>query len=270
MVRYRSPERVIEEMELGIKNNATQFIFIDDTFLLDKKRAMELSHLLIKKGLHKRITWACLSRADIVDEELLTTIKEAGCTMVYFGVESGSQYILDNIGKNITLEEIKHAFSLAKAVGLKTVAFFMIGTPYETKETIMSTRRFISELNPDFLELSIFTPYPGTEFYSAIKQGLEGIVIVDTSWSNFNMTRSEYIRHKNFGSDELEVIKWTVYVRFYMHPSRITRIVSRIRSPRIIFRMGGWIMVFFVKRIVKKIGKSMQLFQTKAGSVRRA
>jgi radical SAM superfamily enzyme YgiQ (UPF0313 family) len=244
-VRFRTPEHVIEEMAMGIQDyNATHFTFFDDTFTLNKERVIKLCNLIKQRGFDKKIKWACLSRVDTVDKELFIILKKAGCTTVYLGVESGSQYILDKLDKRIKLHEIKQTFSIAKEIGIKTVAFFMIGVPYETRETIVQTKKFISKLKPDYIELSIFTPYPGTEFYYRINQGWDEIKFKSHRWSDFNMMSSSYLIHKNFKSGELETIKWITYIKFYLHPTKFFSILSSS-----MFKYGIGVIIFFIKRL---------------------
>jgi len=96
----------------------------------------------------------------------MTLMKEANCEQVNVGCESGSQSILNDIGKGVTITKVKRVFQIGKRLGINMRAFFMIGMPNESCETITETKEFIRELQPDVLGVSIFTPYPGTEFYN--------------------------------------------------------------------------------------------------------
>jgi radical SAM superfamily enzyme YgiQ (UPF0313 family) len=115
------------------------------------------------------ISWACNARVDTVDEELFALMKEAGCVEVWMGVESGSPLILKEIKKDISPSQIAEAFRLAKAAGLRTRGYFMIGARSETTATIRQTERLIEVIAPDSLAFSIMTPYPGSEEYDLWK-----------------------------------------------------------------------------------------------------
>ena len=163
-LRLRDLNRVIDEMEwLKREFGAGFFYFEDDNFTASWKRVEKFCQLLLEKGLN--ITWGCLSRTDKVTEERIRLMKESGCFLIKYGVESGVQTTLDAIDKRKVLEDVVHAFSVTKKGGIMTHATVMVGTPYETRETIRETRRFVRKLGPDSVQFSICTPLPGTKFW---------------------------------------------------------------------------------------------------------
>jgi len=161
--RPRSPENIIAEIKWIIGNypGAGSFTFMDDDFTGDKQRTLRLCALLRAEGLH-RYKWMCQSRVDQIDEEVARALKTAGCAMVFLGIESGSPEILGNINKRITLEQARKAVSILSVEKIDTYAFFMVGHPGETRQTIQATRRFIRELKPSEAGISIAWVYPGT------------------------------------------------------------------------------------------------------------
>ena len=167
--RMRSPKNVVGELEyLQRTFGARQFTFYDDAFTVDQKRAAEICTEI--KNRKMKIEWDCETRVDMVTKELLRTMKEAGCIAVWFGVESGSQQVLDAMRKGISPAQTVKAFKWAKEVGLMTVANVVLGFPGETKETIWETIKFIERLNPNDIGYYIATPYPGTPLYETVKE----------------------------------------------------------------------------------------------------
>lgn len=185
--RFRSAENTIAEIEEVIKKyGITQFDFVDDTFTIDKSRVMHFCDLLESKGL--KIKWICNARVNTVDYDILKRIKECGCVRVDFGVESGEQQVINNIKKGITLEQIKKAFEICKSVGLKTMGFFMVGNPLDSKETIDKTLKFMEQLDVDYPTFSLTTPYPGTELFQMAKQ--KGFIRHE-NWEEYTTTRRD-------------------------------------------------------------------------------
>ena len=178
-VRFRSPENVLEEIELVYADYGTRYFQIrDDTFTLNKQRAIEICEGIINSGL--RITWHCDTRADCVDEDLVRIMKRAGCAHVSVGIESGSDRILQYIKKGETTEQMEEAFRLFRRHGISTSAFIMMGFPGETAQDVQKTLDFARRCRPDFLVLSILTPYPGTEIYDEVVR--EGKIEKTKNW----------------------------------------------------------------------------------------
>lgn len=225
--RARSPENVVAEWRYLVKKlGATEIGVQDDVINLDRKRIIEICNLLIKERLN-HIPWITNNgiRADKVDLEVLKKMKMAGCKRVAFGVESGSQEILNNIQKHLKLEEIKTAFRLAKKVELETIGFFMFGNPGENEKTMEKTIRFALELDPDIVLFSIATPFPGTPLYNKIL--LEG-TLLNKNWDDFgNLEGKGLFKLKEVTPDLVEK-KWReAYRRFYLRPARVWRELRR-------------------------------------------
>ena len=174
--RRRSVTNVLEEL-IWIKKNLRQVkevVFEDDTFGIDKNWLRNLCKEIIRRKLN--ITWNCQIRAD-VDFETLKLMAKAGCRLVIVGFESANQQILNNIRKGITVEQMRKFAKNVKKAGILLHADFIIGLPGETKETVKRTIQFIKEIKPDILQVSVATPFPGTEFYEWAKQN--GYLITD-------------------------------------------------------------------------------------------
>ena len=168
-VRFRSPENVVAEMK-ELKNiyKVPNIHFSDDNFTLSKERTHNICELIRHQV--PGIEWLVLERADLADKSVFNDMKEAGCVQVLFGIESGSQKVLDRMRKGITIEQARQAVKTCKDVGLKQTAFFMIGHPGETRSDIQDTINLAMELDPSDILINIVTPYPGTELYEIAKR----------------------------------------------------------------------------------------------------
>ena len=135
------------------------FSFMDDNFSLDRQRVVELCNLIISKGLNK-YPWDCLSRCDNMDESLLRTMKESGCIRIQYGIESGSEQILKNIGKHTDLNKAKEVIDLTKKFKIEAYAFFMVGNPGETEDSINKSIKYALDLKPTYLNWFVTQVYP--------------------------------------------------------------------------------------------------------------
>lgn len=218
-LRKRSVKNVVDEMEYCYKKFNTKFIsFLDDTFTYDKNWVFELCDEIKKRGL--KIRWSCLTRVDNVSEDLLKEMKKAGCSKIELGIESGSQRVLDYMKKGITVEQIKNAFRLAKKVGIPTFGFIILNMPVEDRRSLVETSKLIFEINPDFLQISYATPYPGTYLYSLCKeQGL----LKEVGWDKYVFLNNVVIKNNNISEDELIRFKKNIERRFYTRPSYLIK-----------------------------------------------
>jgi len=229
--RMRSPENLVDEWRWLVRNHgATEIGVLDDSFNIDRQRVLDLCDRLIGEGLN-RVPWIMINgiRANLVDEELLGRMREAGCIRTAFGVESGNQEILDRvIDKHQTLDQVREAFRAAKAVGMETIGFFIIGLPGETEKTMDDTIRFAIELDPLVANFSMATPFPGTELERLVRE--KGRMLVE-DWDDFAFFENKPSFEMEGLSAELVERKWQeAYRRFYLRPSRIFRIIRRKRT----------------------------------------
>ncbi|OGW69085.1 MAG: hypothetical protein A2036_03655 [Omnitrophica bacterium GWA2_50_21] len=160
-VRAKSSEKLIGEILAAKEAGARNIYFIDLEFTINKKLARDTCDFLIKNPMGLR--WACQTRTDLVDEPLLQQMKRAGCVLIHYGVESGSQRILDSVDKRLKLEKIEEGFSLTRKAGIETTAFFMAGLPGETAEEREQTLAFAKKLNPTYASFHVANPYPSTK-----------------------------------------------------------------------------------------------------------
>lgn len=170
-LKLRKPENAVAEIEyLHRKFKIKEFWIKDFTFAVNKKQTREFLLQLISKNM--KLSWVCLSRVDVMDEDTLDLMAKAGCHTIQFGVESASDEILKHYQKGVKPDQVRHIFKLCRKKGIRTLAHFIIGLPGETEETAQMTIDFAKELLPDFASFNIAAPKMGTPFRKeAIEKG---------------------------------------------------------------------------------------------------
>jgi len=185
--------------------------------------------LIIKKELD--IGFDIRARVDTLDEELLQLLKKAGCRGIHYGIEAGTEKILKVLRKGITLQKAKEIFELTRKYKIQTLAYFMIGSPNETIEDIFETFRVSKWLKPDFVHMTILTPFPATDIYF---QALSKGVFKNDVWKEFAKNPDENFEppcwEENFTRQELEKLLIKGYKTFYTRPSYIIKNLFKIRS----------------------------------------
>ncbi|MHB9003062.1 MAG: B12-binding domain-containing radical SAM protein [Coriobacteriia bacterium] len=204
--RFRSPENVAEEVKMLLTDfGRTEVNFSDDTFTLNRAYTLALCDALREIRGSAEWRWTCSTRVDLVDEELLRAMSEAGCSAVQFGAETGSQLLLDSIGKRITLEQVNSAVETARSVGMDVLCSFMFPHPDDTAETIRMQIAFMKELARigARLSLAFTTPYPGTRYYDEAQE--LGITILAKDWDEFD-AKHLVIETRNLSAHELDAL----------------------------------------------------------------
>lgn len=168
--RMRSPKNVVDELEYLQKTyNISKFTFCDDAFTVDQPRIESLCTEILNRQL--RIQWNCGTRVDMLTRDLLIKMKEAGCISVWFGVESGSQQVLDAMRKGITPELTIKVLGWVKELGMQPIPNVILGFPGETKESAWETIKFVEKISPDAVGFyNVATPFPGTPMYDMVKE----------------------------------------------------------------------------------------------------
>ncbi|NOQ15687.1 MAG: radical SAM protein [Methyloprofundus sp.] len=180
-VRANSPEMVFNMMRHLQKQFGIQHIqFVDDLFLASRIRTLALCDLIIKNNM--KISWGCTARVDTVKPDVLERMKLAGCWEISFGLETGSNELLQKMEKAARVEISEQAVNWTAAAGIRTKGLFMLGYPGETKDSIQKTKAFVKRLPMATMNLSKFTPYPGSPIYREIY----GTNIKDDHWQKMN------------------------------------------------------------------------------------
>ncbi len=224
-VRRRSAENIVAEIrECVEKYNIRNFLFWADIFNLDRQWTINLCQAIIDSGL--KITWSANTRADTADLEMAKIMYKSGCRLVSIGVESGSQYMLEKMGKKITLDDVRKTVKIFKQAKIRIYNYFVIGLPWETEETIEETIKFAIELNSDFISFYTATPLPGSRFYDYAKE--HNLFDKDTSFENAYFYPSVNTHHLT--KDRVFELHKSAIKRFYLRPLYILKMLVRIRS----------------------------------------
>ena len=231
--RHHSTDRITNEIEMLINKYGAKEINLEaDTLTLNKKFIIDLCEAIIKKGLQKKIQWTCESRVDTVNKEMLELLKNAGCWQISYGVESGSQRLLDLVEKGEKLEQFEHVFRLTEKVGISIRAFFMLGIPTETREESLETINFAKKLDARWSQFTIVTPFPGTKLFDLAKK--EG-GIRSFNWEDYKThggwTDVELVFvPKDRTSEELKSLQRKAVRDFYLRPVVFLRFLKNLNS----------------------------------------
>jgi radical SAM superfamily enzyme YgiQ (UPF0313 family) len=208
--KTKSVEKFIEELKLAKRQGIKNIYIIDLEFTLNPNLIERLCERIKEEKMNMR--WCCQTRADTLTDSLLKKMREAGCRLIHFGVETGSERIMKIIKKQITLEQIRRGIKLIKKNRIQTACFFMLGFPQEKKEDIQKTIKFAKEINPDYVSFNIATPYPTTDFYDHIQYEKGYIPRAYTEEIDY---------------DDLRRIVSKAYKEFYLRPRIIIRELFR-------------------------------------------
>lgn len=227
--RFRSAEKVLEELREVQRLGYREVFFRDETFTTNRKRNREICEGILSEGID--LTWIANGRVDLIDRESMVLMKRAGCHMLKFGVETGSDEILRNYRKGTTTDQAREVFAMAHQVGLETHAHIVIGGPGESRETIRKTIEFVKELDPTTASFGILTPYPGSPLFEMVAQ--QHPEIRDGSSSTMSNLHTEGFYSQaicDMPGNELSEAVTMAYRSFYLRPSYPFKQLARIRS----------------------------------------
>lgn len=226
-VRFRSPNNVVDEIELLIeKFGAKEIRFWDDIFTLKKKYVLNVCKEIEERKLD--FVWGCFGRVNTIDKEMLLSMRKAGCWQIEYGVESGNDNVLKVIKKGFTTKQVIDAFKLTRKAGIKTRAFFILGMPTETLGTVKETIEFSKICDPDTAVFYLPQAYPGTELFDlAVKENALGT----DDWSKYLIGGDEptYV-NPGIEITELKELQKKAYKKFYFRPRFILKSLNNIRS----------------------------------------
>jgi radical SAM superfamily enzyme YgiQ (UPF0313 family) len=210
-------------------DSVREYMFDDDTFTIDKPRAIAISEYLKKL----KITWSCNARANL-DYETLKTLRDNGLRLLLVGFESGNQEILDGIRKGIKLEVARKFMENCRKLGITVHGTFIIGLPNESPETIEETIRFACEVSPHTIQVSIAAPYPGTELY---RQAQENNWFTKNDLINTSGIQLSTLEYPNLSTRQIEDAVEKMYRQFYFRPKAIIPIVQEmLGDPQMLVR----------------------------------
>lgn len=210
--RKRTAQDVVDEIQANLEKVPYKSIYIDDdTFNISKQFVMELAAKMKESGIGGRIPWSTMGRADLMDEQTLKALADAGLFSIKYGVESAEQDIIDEIDKRQNLEKAIRMIKLTKELGIRVHLTFTFGLPGDTVETIEKTIDLACTLPVDTVQFSISTPFPGTEMYRLYK---EKGWLVSEDWDDYNGSTVAVSRTDNFTAEQLEYYVAEAYRRF--------------------------------------------------------
>ena len=248
--KWREVENIIKELKyiysLGIK----EIRFKDNTFGANKNQIWELCQEMIKNKFN--FSWSCSSRVDILNEDMLKLMKQSGCHTIQFGVESGSQRILDIYNKQFNIEQVKKTFLNCQKLKIKTMAHFIIGLPGENKESVLKTIKLSKELNCDFVAFNIASPRIGSDLRKESKKNkwLKSTKLSKTDSS----TTYPIMGTKELSRLQIWQLRNKAIREFYFRPKYLFKKMIQIRNIHQIKKWSSQGFILF-KEILNKNGK---------------
>ena len=247
-VRFRSPQNVIEELqECYKKYNIYNFFFKADTFTINKEWVIELCTLIMESDLNGKIRFTANSRVKPLDKKALHYMRKAGCFMIAFGFESGSERTLKRIKKEIKISDCMKAVRWTKDEGILTYGFYMIGFPWENRDDIKKTEKLIYSLNTDFIEIHIPEPFYGTElFEEAKKDKVLKKDIFGTDYFKPAILGTRYVT-----LEELIKIRKKILFKYYFRHQYIIRRLKECKGNFFLFKSYLKYAVRLLKNVIK-------------------
>lgn len=227
--RAMDANRVADEMQWCQEHGIKEIFFYDDTFSVSMKRVMAICEEVKRRNI--KIKWDVRTRVNVVNEDLIKAMKEAGCERIHFGVETGNARVVKELQKGTSIEQVEKAFDMCKRHGIKTLAYFMMGNPTETMEDVKDTLAVSQRINPDFMQMTILSPFPATQIYLRALQ--EGVVTGDP-WRDYaNRIHDDFrppLWDQIYTRNELEKnLRW-FYGKFYLKPSFVIDRIKEVRN----------------------------------------
>jgi radical SAM superfamily enzyme YgiQ (UPF0313 family) len=229
-IRYHSVEYVLNEMqEIMEKHKPDDLYIVDDLFLFDHKRTKKICEGVKERNIE--MSWGGHARVDTLNRDILSTIRDAGCNELNFGIETGNPTILKQLGKKFTYDQVEKAFKLCHEFDIDPGAYFMVGIPGTTRDDLEKTKKLISRIKPAMIILSYLTPYPGTKMYEDMKQYIDSNDY--SQWDDFNRTILNY----KFEIDPYE--EYQEIMDFYINEVATTTKIKPWFKETIINQRGG-------------------------------
>lgn len=228
-VRARSAGKVLEEIECLFKISDPKTIwFGDEVFTINRERTMELCSGMIDRGFNKKFSWTCASHVRAIDLEMLQLMRKAGCNDLGLGIESGSDERLKDIKKGTTLEGIINTVKIVKKSRIPFTAFFILGQPNETQDSLKQTIDFAVKINPDLPIFGIMVPYPGTRVGDMALAGEGGYILQAKDWNDYNKQLGDALSINGISRKALEKMQFFGYLKVFIYNFRFIELIKFI------------------------------------------
>jgi len=222
--RRRRKEEVLAELEILRAMGIENLFMVDYTFTSSRRYVLELCREMARFS--PRFRWTSFGRVDQLDDEVVLAMKDAGCDLLQLGVESGDDAILKRYRKGFSVDQARRAFARCRRLGLRTLAFFIIGLPGETRESVEQSVQLALELDPDLASFSVPTPDPGTTLLDeAVRQG-----VVDGGPVQVLSTVGPTLPSEGLSDQEIRRLREEAIRRFYLRPGFLLRQARSLRS----------------------------------------
>jgi len=220
-VQFHSVQRILREIQILIEEYDAKEINLEaDTLTINRDFVIQLCKEMAARGYHHYIKWTCESRVDTVDLDMLHWMKAAGCWQISYGVETGTQRLLDLIQKGTKLDQIEKTFKMTKEVGINIRAFYMLGLPTETRKDSLKTIEFAKKLDADWSQFTLYTPFPGTALWDIANRERPA----SKNWTDYQThagwaDRTPAWWPSGRSPDELMELQRQAYRSYYLRPS---------------------------------------------------
>jgi radical SAM superfamily enzyme YgiQ (UPF0313 family) len=241
--RYHTTESVLRHCQHLVDFGVRHIIFYDDLFTVKKKRVVELCEAFLACGFD--FTWSCNSHPNLLDPDTLRLMKRAGCWQIAYGIESGSQRILDVVKREVRLPRMRETLRMTRAAGIRAKGYVMIGHPTETLQTLDETAEFLKIVELDLCQVTKFTPYPGTPAYPTIRE----FGRFDEDWERMNAMNFVFIPN-GLNEEILESYFHHLYSIFYCRTD-VLRGIARLvaEEPRFLRQLGSSAWVYLKSQL---------------------
>ena len=247
--RFRTIPNIVQEIEtLKADYGVTNLEFWDDSFTLKRDWAIELCDAMQRNPMH--LSWWCNTRANLIDEEILKRMKKAGCTTIHVGMESGSDRILSDLNRKLTIEQMLQASDLLSRQKVNWCAYFMVGFPNETLEDLEKTRRLMRTIGATGIEFNVFNPYPGTKLYEQCRE--MNLLPENPDWSLFSHQSPENHFMRNVSKMDFERIVEQIAEECDGANSRLVNRLKRITINREFYLKNPRVLAAKLKEKMRK------------------
>ncbi len=241
--RYHSTDSVLRHCRHLVDLGVRHVIFYDDLFTVKRRRVVELCEGFLDAGFD--FTWSCNSHPNLLDFDTLRLMKRAGCWQIAYGIESGSQKILDVVKREVRLPRMRETLRMTREAGIRAKGYLMIGHPTETLDTLEETAEFLRVAELDLCQVTKFTPYPGTPAYPTIRQHGE----FTEDWERMNAMNFVFIPN-GLSEEILETEFHRLYSIFYSRPDVLRGIAQMvIEEPRFLRQLGSSAWVYLKSQL---------------------